>query len=279
MPARGTTKLSVVPGDDTADGWRRAVEDHLTAMAVGGLSSTTIYGRRKTLTQFVTWMLDRGITRPAEVTTTVLEGFQRHLWRHRKANGDPLGFRSQQQHLIAVRQLFKWLAKQKRIGTNPAAELDLPKGPTMLPRSFLSVEEAETVLALPDLDTALGVRDRVVLEILYATGIRRSELARLALYDVSLPRRTLLIREGKGARDRIVPLGERATAWLSRYLAETRPALCHDPTETALFVSAQGTPICLAWFTALVHDYVEKADIGKGGSCHLFRHTHAGRRC
>ena len=210
-------------------------------------------------------MLDRGITRPADVTTTVLEGFQRHLWRHRKANGDPLGFRSQQQHLIAVRQLFKWLARQKRIRSNPAAELELPKGPTRLPRSFLSVEEAETVLALPDLGTPLGVRDRVVLEVLYATGIRRSEFARLALYDVSLPRRTLLIREGKGARDRVVPLGERATAWLSRYLAETRPALCNNPVETALFVSAQGTPICLAWFTALVHDYVDKPPSARAG--------------
>ena len=275
MPARGTTRPVVIPGDDTTDGWRRAVEDHLTAMAVAGLSSTTIYGRRKTLTQFVVWMLDRGIVRPADVTVSILESFQRHLWRRRKVNGDPLGFRSQQQHLIAVRQLFKWLARQKRIGSNPAAELELPKGPTRLPRSFLSIEEAETVLALPDLGTPLGVRDRVVLEVLYATGIRRSELARLALYDVSLPRRTLLIREGKGARDRVVPLGERATAWLSRYLAETRPTLCNDPTETALFVSAQGTPICLAWFTALVHDYIAKAGVGKGGSCHLFRHTTA----
>ena len=275
MPARGTSKASVIPGDDRPDGWRCAVEDHLTAMAVAGLSPTTIYGRRKSLNQFVGWMLDRGITRPTDVTTAVLEGFQRHLWRHRKTNGDPLGFRSQQQHLIAVRQLFKWLTRQKRIGTNPAVELDLPKGPTRLPRSFLSIEEAETVLALPDLTTALGVRDRVVLEVLYATGIRRAELARLALYDLSLPRRTLLIREGKGARDRIVPLGERATAWLSKYLVEIRPALCHDPTETALFVTAQGTPICLAWFTALVHRYVDRAGVGKGGSCHLFRHTTA----
>jgi integrase/recombinase XerD len=275
MPARGTTKRAVFPGGNAPDGWRHTVEDYLTAMAVGGLSSTTIYGRRKTLTQFVTWMLDRGIDKPADVTVQVLEGFQRHLWRHRKANGDPLGFRSQQQHLIAVRQFFKWLAKQKRIPANPAAELELPKGPTRLPRTFLSVEEAELVLAGPDLGTALGVRDRVVLEVLYATGIRRCELAHLALYDISLPRRTLLIREGKGARDRVVPLGERATAWLSRYLADTRPVLCSDPTETALFVSAQGTPICLAWFTSLVHDYIAKAAVGKGGSCHLFRHTTA----
>jgi integrase/recombinase XerD len=275
MPVRGATRPVVFPGDTGPGGWREAVDDHLTAMAVAGLSATTIYGRRKTLAGFVTWMIDRGITTPGVVTIEVLESFQRHLWRHRKANGDPLSFRSQQQHLIAVRQLFKWLARQRRIPVNPAAELDLPKGPIHLPRSYLSAEEAEQVLAQPDLETVLGVRDRVILEVLYSTGIRRSELHRLSVFDINLNRSTLLVREGKGGIDRVVPLGQRATAWLAKYLADIRPALCNNMAEAALFLSAQGTPICLAWFTAVVHDYIQAAEVGKGGSCHLFRHTTA----
>jgi integrase/recombinase XerD len=112
-----------------------------------------------------------------------------------------------------------------------------------------------------------------MLEVLYATGVRRSELAGLDVADVNLTKRTLFVREGKGARDRIVPLGERATVWLTRYLADTRDVLLGDCYgEPALFVTKDGTRICTAHVGKITETALRVAGIGEG-SCHVFRHT------
>ena len=121
--------------------------------------------------------------------------------------------------------------------------------------------------------TVLGVRDRVMLEVLYATGIRRAELAHLTVADINLTKRTLFVAEGKGARDRIVPLGERCTVWVVRYLTDTRPALlASDLNEPALFLTRDGTPMCLAHVGSLVSRYLRAGGVAAGGA-HLFRHT------
>ncbi|WP_322034610.1 tyrosine-type recombinase/integrase [Burkholderia sp. BCC1970] len=119
--------------------------------------------------------------------------------------------------LAPLKTWFKWLARENHILYNPASELDLPKLPKHLLRAILSVREVETILAETDPATPYGLRDRAMLELLYSTGIRRMEVAGLALYDVDATRRLVFVREGKGAKDRVVPIGERALAWLDRY--------------------------------------------------------------
>jgi integrase/recombinase XerD len=118
----------------------------------------------------------------------------------------------------------RWASRQDLIPYDPASNLDLPRLPDNLPRSALRVDEAERVLAQPDITTPLGLRDRAIMEVLYSTGMRRHEVQALHLYDVDAVKETVMVRQGKGRRDRVVPIGQRALAWLEKYISEVRPA-------------------------------------------------------
>ena len=130
-------------------------------------------------------------------------------------------------------------------------------------------------MAEPDLGDSLGVRDRAILEVLYSTGMRRMELVGLELYSVDVERGTVMIRQGKGKKDRMVPIGERALSWIEKYVREVRPQLAMEPDDGVLFLTGDGAPITPGRLTHMVRAYVDAADIGKHGSCHLFRHTMA----
>lgn len=123
--------------------------------------------------------------------------------------------------------------------------------------------------------TPSGLRDRAILETLYSTGVRRAELIGLHLYDVDAERGTLMIRDGKGRRDRVIPTGERAAAWIRKYTDEARPHLVVDPNDTVLFVTDRGDPFPETSLSYLARDYIVAAKIGKKGACHIFRHSMA----
>jgi integrase/recombinase XerD len=212
------------------------------------------------------------ITEPQAVSFAALESYQRHLFHHKKANGAPLSFRTQAQRIIPVKAFFAWLAGHGRIPLDPAVGLVLPKAEHRLPEATLSAEEAEAVLAGPDVTTHLGVRDRAILEVLYSTAIRRGELIGLRIWDIDYARGTVFVRQGKGARDRHVPIGSRALLWVSRYGDLVRPKLVAKETDV-LFLSASGEPLCADWLSRTTKAYIAGGAPGKRGSCHLFRHT------
>ena len=272
----GQRAPQVIPGDraDLA-GFPRLVDDFCEDMAARGYSPRTIGNRRAMLAFLAAWLAERGITRPTEVTRPVLESYQRHLFHYRKKNGDPLSFRSQSQRLLAVRAFFKWAARHRHVLHNPASEIELPRAERRLPRPALTQAEAELVLAQPDLADPLGIRDRAILEVFYSTGIRRSELAHLAVTDIDHERGTLLVRQGKGKKDRMIPIGQRALAWTGRYLAEVRPKLALGDDDGTLFLTAEGEPFSLDRLTQLASRYVKASGVPKAGACHLFRHTMA----
>ncbi|MBT1536867.1 site-specific tyrosine recombinase XerC [Ralstonia solanacearum] len=252
----------------------RYMEAHFEALLVAGYSADTVRARRISLRRFIVWCEERGIAQPADVTKIVLERYQRHLFYYRKPNGAPLTLGSQHGALAPLKTWFKWLARENHILYNPASELDLPKLPKHLPRAILSVQEVEAILAEADPDTPYGLRDRAMLELLYSTGIRRMEVAGLALYDVDAMRRLVFVREGKGAKDRVVPIGERALAWLDRYLTEARPQLIVGQQQ-ALFVTDYGEPVSPEFVASHVKRYMEFAGIQKPGATHLLRHAMA----
>lgn len=254
-------------------GMHRAIADFTEALRVANYSETTVHVRTVNLALFARWMEERGLSRPSEVTKPILERYQRALYHHRKPNGKPLTFGSQCTQLVAVRTFFRWLARQNRILYNPASELELPRLEKRLPRHVLTAAEAELVLSRPDLRTPLGIRDRAMLETFYSTGMRRAELIHLSVWDLDSERGTVMIREGKGRKDRMVPIGERAVAWCRRYLDEVRPRHVLEPDGGTLFLTADGSPLAPDRLTTLVRGYVEAAELGKRGSCHLFRHT------
>jgi site-specific recombinase XerD len=153
----------------------------------------------------------------------------------------------------------------------------------MLPRVLLSLQDVEQVLAVPDVTTAVGLRDRAMMEVLFSTGIRRMELAGLTLVDLDLPRRLLLVRRGKGRKDRMLPLGERAGRWVQRYLASARPLLLRGADDGWLFPGHGGRALSLQWgFSDRCPARARRADRqARQLPPHAPRHGHADarRRC
>ncbi|MEQ1829387.1 MAG: site-specific tyrosine recombinase XerC [Pirellula sp.] len=265
------------PLDSITDrlGWQSLLNAHIAALEVKNFSATTISQRTKYVRWFALWAIERGATKPGEVTKAIVERYQRHLYNYRDPKGKPMSFPSQHKHLSHLKSYFSWLAKHNHILFNPASELELPKLGHRLPKAILSASEADKVIEQPDVNEACGLRDRAMLELLYSCGIRRRELAELKLYSFDRDRKTLMITQGKGKKDRVVPIGQRALDWIERYLEEGRPELVIDPNEQTLFLSTLGQPLEPDSLTEYVREYVIKADIGKKGSCHMFRHTMA----
>jgi len=248
---------------------------HLDDEQVRQISATTLRGRISDLGQFNDWCLEHGIERPGEVTRPMLERYQRQLFHARKRDGHPLSARSQAQRLIAVQVLFRWLARRNHILYNPAADLELPRLPLRTLRDPLSLEEVQSILAQPDLKDPFGLRDRAILELFYATGVRRIELCGLTLHDIDFNRGTLFVRQGKWKKDRFVPVGERALAWLQKYLDEVRAHLAVDPSELGLFLNCDGRALSVMAMSPRIRSYFDAAGIVKAGACHLFRHSMA----
>jgi integrase/recombinase XerD len=244
-------------------------------MHVSNAAEYTVYHRRACIARFIRWAHEHGIADPIEVTRPVLVNYQRYLYYYRQKNGEPLTFRTQYSRMVPVRAWFRWLVRNNHILHNPASDLDMPKIEQRLPRAVLSESEAETVMIEPDIREPLGLRDRAILETFYSTGIRRTELVNLKLYNLDRERGTLSIWQGKGKKDRIIPIGERAVAWIDKYLREARPQLASDPDDGTVFLSVEGGPFHPDRLSTLVREYVDAANLGKRGACHMFRHTMA----
>ena len=252
----------------------RLAQDYLEWQRVRHYAESTVAESARNLRLFLAWAAERGVTAPGEVSSPVLERYQAALFHYRKDDGKPLSVFTQRGRLTSVRSFFRWLARQHHIPANPASELVIPKQPRVL-KEALTVEEVEAVLAEPDVGDVLGLRDRSILEFFYATGMRRAELIRLRLYDLDRSRGTLHVREGKGKKDRLLPMGERALAWLEAYLARARPKLESGHDEGEVFLTEHGEAISPHHLTDLVRRYFRRAGITKRGGCHLLRHTMA----
>ena len=245
--------------------WSRAV----------GLSARTVEGRGYLLTYFIRWCDERGLTRVCDFTLPVLERYQRHLYHYRTTFGKPLSCASQHKRLIVLKAFFRWAVRQRLILTNPASDLQMARLPQRLPHTVLTVAEMESILAQPDTDSAPGLRDRAILELLYSTGLRRMELMNLKLPDIDLKRGVLRVREGKGRRDRVTPVGARAAAWMERYLNEVRGQLLGAQDDGYVFLTDYGEPLKDNRLARLVKGALRAAGLNVPGACHLFRHAAA----
>lgn len=275
MSGRGPKKKakSNEPIDPTSlRGLKAAFFEHLE---IRHFSPETLRTRGNALDFFLRWCDERGLTQPSEITRPMLEQYRKHIYLYRLPNGKPLSLSTQVGRLIAIRTFFKWMTKQYHILYNPASELEMPRLDKKLPANVMTVQEVETVIGVTNINDPLGLRDRAILETLYSTGMRRGELTRLKLYELSLDQGTAMIRGGKFRKDRVVPIGDRAIAWVDKYLLDVRSALVQEPDEGVVFLTIDGTPLSGKQVGHLAHDYIEQSKIGKGGSCHVFRHAMA----
>ena len=273
MASHRRRKKSAPAPPQPLDQLHALLEQYLAWLAAQNFSSDTVTTRRTMVCYFLDWCAERDLREPGELTRPMLERYQQWLYHHRKANGEPLTFRTQINRLRAIKGFFRWLARQNHILHNPASELMLPRLDSRLPKYVLTANEAEQVLAQPDIGDAEGLRDRAMLETFYATGMRRMEVANLKLFDIDEDRGTVMIRQGKGKKDRHIPIGERALAWIAKYASDARPRLLSGTDDGTLFLTHLGTPFERVQLSKLVRTYLVKSNIGKVGGCHLWRHT------
>jgi integrase/recombinase XerD len=176
--------------------------------------------------------------------------------------------------VAAVRGFYRHLVVTRHLEASPAADLQVGRAPAALPR-YLSLDEVERLLASPDTDAPRGLRDRALIELLYATGLRVSELVGLRLADLNLDAGYLTCT-GKGSKQRVVPVGEAATDWVRRYVTEARPALLGRYNSPMLFVSGRGGKALgrIAFWKSLKR-YATKAGVRRSVSPHVLRHSFA----
>ncbi len=175
--------------------------------------------------------------------------------------------------LSSLRRFYQYQVREGLLSVDPSAQIDAPKLGRPLPKS-LTETEVEALLRAPDVNRDLGLRDRAMLELLYACGLRVSELVNLQVSQVNL-RQNVLRVVGKGNKERLVPLGEEAAEWLERYLEEARPALLHSKMSDAFFVTQRGSAMTRQAFWYLIKRYARQAGIATGLSPHGLRHSFA----
>ena len=232
-----------------------------------GLSRNTLASYRRDLVQFAAWLEKRYGRDLPGATQAEIQAYLGHRYR--------AGTRasSAARLLSSLKRFYRHALRQGTIAIDPTLRIEAPKLPRNLPKS-LTEEHVESLLAAPNVEECLGLRDRAMLETLYASGLRVSELVSLKLAQVSLDMGVVRVM-GKGAKERVVPLGEEALAWIRRYVKEGRARLLARKVTDDLFVTAHGAAMTRQAFWHLIKRYAAQAGIGKPVSPHTLRHAFA----
>jgi integrase/recombinase XerD len=232
-----------------------------------GLSRNTLDGYRRDLTQFQLWLAKQR-------HTTLLDAGHGDLLAylaHRVAGRVKATTTSRQ--LSSLKRFYRHALRQEKITSDPSINIDAPKLPRNLPKS-LTEADVEKLLAAPDAGQALGLRDRAMFETLYASGLRVSELVTLKISQVSQDMGVVRVI-GKGSKERLVPLGEEALAWIKRYLKESRPQILRKRATDAMFVTGRGEAMTRQSFWHLIKRHAAHAGLNKQISPHTLRHAFA----
>jgi len=226
-----------------------------------GLSRNTLESYRRDLAQLAAFLEARGLDAAGEADL-----FAFLATRAGRAS-------SAARRLSSLKRFYQYCLRERRLAADPTLRLDAPKPPRRFPKS-LSEADIEALLAAPDPKTVLGLRDRAMLEVLYATGLRVSELVALKTFETSLDAGVVRVL-GKGSKERLVPLGEEAIDWVKRYLGEARPELLRRRSSDALFVTARGGAMTRQAFWHNIKRFGARAIPGKSLSPHVLRHAFA----
>ncbi|MBU3059885.1 tyrosine-type recombinase/integrase [Pseudomonas indica] len=241
-----------------------------------GQSDSTANTKTALLQQFVLWCQAQGICDVSQVDLDLLERYRQHLYRYRKRRDhEPLKLSTQRMRLMAVTGLLKRLHAYGIVHSEPYARFPLPRVPRQIPKQIPDEEEIEPILHQTMINGRMELRDRAIVEVYYATGIRRAELAGLDIRDVDFKHQIVTVRKGKGRQDRRVPIAQRALDSVEQYLSELRGRLATVASGEALFLGETGKRIQNSKLTELVGRCIRRSGIGKSGSCHALRHATA----
>ncbi|MBI5747667.1 MAG: tyrosine-type recombinase/integrase [Nitrospinae bacterium] len=244
-------------------------------MGMENFSQRTIGDYVNQLGFFIQYLQTTDIEEITQIDKELIHKYQMYLYSYQK-KGKPLSLETQYARLVPVKSLFRFLVKRGYFLYDPTSQIELPKRKKNLPRGLMTKKEIFKILSQPDPDTILGLRDKAILELLYSTGIRNSELRNLSIYDLDTTHGELRINYGKGRKDRVIPLGEIASKYIEEYLNISRPLLLEQQkqkSQNLLFVSKRGKKIDQSNLIWLIKKYVKKANVHKHITPHSFRHT------
>jgi integrase/recombinase XerD len=233
-----------------------------------GLSRNTLDSYRRDLNKFAAWLEKQRDVAILQTTHGDIQGYLAYLFVTLKAKSS-----STSRNISSLKRLFRYLLRQGKINVDPTLQIDTPKLPRNLPKS-LSEHDVEQLLNAPDIQTPLGLRDRTMFEVLYATGLRVSELVTLRITQVSMDMGVVRVM-GKGSKERLVPLGEEALDWLRHYLADGRGVLLDKQISNTLFVTARGEGMTRQMFWYLIKKHAKHGGLNKSLSPHTLRHAFA----
>ena len=243
-------------------------EARLDWMAYHNYSKTTRKNERITLAKFEQWCSEREIHHPQDLIPGVIEQYQRWISYQKDKVGNAWSGSYHIQLIGALQRCLKWALEQGYLLIDPSNLIERPCLPQQLPVDVLSVEEIEKVMEQPHLDNPLELRDRAILELLYATALRLNEVVSLKGEDIDYERRLVWIKKAKANKDRVIPVSQRALDWIAQYETEVRTSLAKEG-EDILFLSKNGKSLLQL---PQIKQYIFKAT-GKKGSCHLLRHS------
>ncbi|MBM3367101.1 MAG: site-specific tyrosine recombinase XerD [Betaproteobacteria bacterium] len=232
-----------------------------------GLARNTLDSYRRDLAQFAAWAAARGIDDLLATDQAAIQDYLAHKFRNQARAS------SAARLLSSLKRFFRHAVRQNQVVCDPTLHIAAPKLPRSLPKS-LTESDVEQLLAAPAADEPLGLRDRAMIELLYACGLRVSELVTLQVPQVSRDMGVVRVL-GKGAKERLVPLGEEALGWLERYLREGRPQILNGRPCDALFVTARAAAMTRQAFWQMIKRYALQAGISKPISPHTLRHAFA----
>ena len=255
--------------DATLQSSLSAIDDFIESLFLeDGLSANTLQAYRQDLTACAQFLAQAGA---ACTLDAAQESHLQAFLQARHVQG--VKAVSSNRGLSALRRYFHWSLRERRIQSDPTVRLLAAKKPLRVPHT-LTQAQVEALLLAPDVTTPLGLRDRAMLELMYASGLRVSELVGLRMHHLDIPA-GVLRTEGKGRKERLVPFGEEAQAWLLRYLQEARAAILHGQSTSDLFVTQRGSGMTRVMFWVLVKKYAQVAGITAPLSPHTLRHAFA----
>ncbi len=242
---------------------------HLKAV---GRSDRTITGASYDLRPFMNFLKEEKILNPDELTADVMSEYQQDLAFRISARGTLLSLRSQAQLLSVAKGFTRYLKQKDYLLHDPGEDIKLPKKPKTLPRAILTEGEVKRLIHAPNTRTNKGYRDRIILEILYDTAIRRDEMSNITLSDLDL--NTGFVRiHGKGSKDRVVPMGERVCGLVKNYILYVRPCFVEGKDPGFLILNRWGLQMKGNSIWLVVKQYKDKANIKKNVTTHALRHT------
>ncbi len=233
-----------------------------------GLSRNTLESYRRDLDKFAAWLEKRREVGLLQASHADLQGYLGEMFTVEHAKASSTG-----RNLSSLKRLYRYLLRQGKITVDPTLQIDTPKLPRQLPKT-LTEQDVELLLDAPDIETPLGLRDRAMFEVLYASGLRVTELVSLKLAQVSMDMGVVRVM-GKGSKERMVPLGEESLDWLRRYVSTGRAALLGAQASDDLFVTARAEAMTRQMFWHLIKKHARNAGLAKPLSPHTLRHAFA----